>query len=118
VRQLIGEEIAEVNASLPDAARIRRYLLLNKEFDADDNEITRTRKIRRRFVAEKYAAAIAALYGEAEDVELTTEITYEDGRTGKLKVRLKIADVPDTPPAAEVAAHVAPAAPVREAVHA
>ncbi|MBV8934434.1 MAG: AMP-binding protein, partial [Alphaproteobacteria bacterium] len=62
VRRLIGEEIAEVNASLPDAARIRRFLLLNKEFDADDNEITRTRKIRRRFVAEKYAAIVEAFY--------------------------------------------------------
>ena len=118
VRALIADEIRTCNATLPPSGRIRRFLLVNKEFDADDNEITRTRKIRRRFVAEKYAAAIAALYGEAEDVELTTEITYEDGRTGKLRVRLKIADVPDTPPAAEVAAHVAPAAPVREAVHA
>ncbi len=62
VRRLIGEEIAEVNASLPAAARIRRFLLLNKEFDADDNEITRTRKVRRRFVAEKYAALIEAFY--------------------------------------------------------
>jgi long-chain acyl-CoA synthetase len=91
---------------------------VNKEFDADDNEITRTRKIRRRFVAEKYAAAVSALYTEAEDVELTTEITYEDGRTGQLKVRLKIADVPDAPAVPEVAAGAAPAAPVREAVHA
>jgi long-chain acyl-CoA synthetase len=69
-------------------------------------------------VAEKYAAAVAALYGEAEDVELTTEITYEDGRTGKLKVRLKIADVPDEPGSANAAASRAPAAPAREAVHA
>jgi len=55
VRRLIGTAIAEVNTSLPAAARINRFLLLNKEFDADDNEITRTRKVRRRFVAEKYA---------------------------------------------------------------
>ena len=60
--------------------RIRRFLLLNKEFDADDNEITRTRKIRRRFVAEKYAAVVEAFYGDGDAVELTTEITYEDGR--------------------------------------
>ncbi|MBV9199111.1 MAG: AMP-binding protein, partial [Alphaproteobacteria bacterium] len=80
VRRLIGEEIAEVNASLPNAARIRRFLLLNKEFDADDNEITRTRKIRRRFVAEKYAAIVEAFYRGDREVEVTTEITYEDGR--------------------------------------
>jgi long-chain acyl-CoA synthetase len=118
VRALVGEEIRTCNATLPASGRIRRFLLVNKEFDADDNEITRTRKIRRRFVAEKYAAAIAALYGEVEDVELTTEITYEDGRTGKLKVRLKIADVPDAAPAPDVAARAAPAAPAREPVHA
>src|SRR5262249_15188125 len=117
VRALIAEEIRICNATLPPSARIRRFLLVNKEFDADDNEITRTRKIRRHFVAEKYAAAIAALYSEAEEVELITEITYEDGRTGKLKVRLKIADVPDAPAAPEVSEHAVPA-PAREPVHA
>ena len=118
VRALIAEEIRTCNATLQPSGRIRRFLLVNKEFDADDNEITRTRKIRRRFVAEKYAAAVAALYGEAEDVELTTEITYEDGRTGKLKVRLKIADVPDEADIDKAAAPAAPAAPAREPVHA
>jgi long-chain acyl-CoA synthetase len=118
VRALIGEEIRICNTTLPPSGRIRRFLLVNKEFDADDNEITRTRKIRRRFVAEKYAVAVTALYTEAEDVELTTEITYEDGRTGKLEVRLKIADVPDAPAVPDVAGGAAPAAPVREAVHA
>jgi len=115
VRALIAEEIRTCNATLQPSGRIRRFLLVNKEFDADDNEITRTRKIRRRFVAEKYAAAVAALYGEAEDVELTTEITYEDGRTGKLKVCLKIASVPDIP---DIGKTAAPAAPAREPVHA
>jgi long-chain acyl-CoA synthetase len=93
VRRLIGEEIAEVNASLPDAARIRRFLLLNKEFDADDNEITRTRKIRRRFVADKYAAAVEAFYRGDSEVEVTTEITYEDGRKGTLTSTIAIGDV-------------------------
>jgi long-chain acyl-CoA synthetase len=84
VRRLIAKAIAEVNASLPAAARIHRFLLLNKEFDADDNEITRTRKIRRRFVAEKYAAVIDAFYSGEAEVEVTTEITYEDGRKATL----------------------------------
>ena len=118
VRTLVGEEIRTCNATLQPSGRIRRFLLVNKEFDADDNEITRTRKIRRRFVAEKYAAAVAALYGDADDVELTTEITYEDGRTGKLKVRLKIAGVPDVSEIGKAAAPSAPAAPGREPVHA
>ena len=63
-RELIREEIAKCNASLPECS-IKRFLLLNKEFDADDAEITRTRKVRRGFVAEKYAAVIDALYGGA-----------------------------------------------------
>jgi long-chain acyl-CoA synthetase len=96
VRRLIGEEIVEVNASLPDAARIRRFLLLNKEFDADDNEITRTRKIRRRFVSEKYAAIVAAFYRGDQEVEVTTEITYEDGRKAKLTSTIAIDDVFET----------------------
>ena len=80
VRGLIREEIRKCNAGLPEATRIRRFLVLNKEFDADDDEITRTRKIRRGFVAEKYAAVVDALYAGAAEVELSAEITYEDGR--------------------------------------
>ncbi len=93
VRRLIAEEITEVNASLPAAARIRRFLLMNKEFDADDNEITRTRKIRRRFVAEKYASLIEAFYRGEQEVELSTEITYEDGRNATLTSTIVIEDV-------------------------
>jgi len=93
VRRLIGEEIVEINASLPAPARIHRFLLLNKEFDADDNEITRTRKIRRRFVAEKYGAVVEALYGGDREVDLTTEITYEDGRKANLTSKIAIDDV-------------------------
>jgi long-chain acyl-CoA synthetase len=106
VRRLIAEEIAEVNASLPAAARLRRFVLLNKEFDADDNEITRTRKIRRRFVTEKYAAVIDAFYSGEAEVEVTTEITYEDGRKATLTSTIVIEDV------------LAPAAPAREPAYA
>ena len=84
VRELIRDEIRRSNASLPAASRIGRFMLLNKEFDPDDNEITRTRKIRRRFVAEKYAAVVEALYNGARQVDLATEITYEDGRKATL----------------------------------
>ena len=93
VRRLIAEEIAEVNASLPAAARLRRFVLLNKEFDADDNEITRTRKIRRRFVAEKYAAVVEAFYRGDSEVEVMTEITYEDGRKATLTSTIAIEDI-------------------------
>jgi long-chain acyl-CoA synthetase len=93
VGRLIAAEIAEVNASLPAAARLRRFVLLNKEFDADDNEITRTRKIRRRFVTEKYAAVIDAFYSGDSEVEITTEITYEDGRKATLTSTIVIEDI-------------------------
>ena len=65
VAGLIGEEIAKINATLPDVQQVQRFLLLNKELEADDAEMTRTRKVRRRFVAEKYAAVIDAFYGGA-----------------------------------------------------
>jgi long-chain acyl-CoA synthetase len=78
---------------LPAAARLRRFVLLNKEFDADDNEITRTRKIRRRFVAEKYAAVVDAFYRGDGKVEVTTEITYEDGRKATLTSTIPIEDI-------------------------
>ena len=90
---LIRDEIRKCNAGLPEATRIRRFLVLNKEFDADDDEITRTRKIRRRFVTEKYAAVLLAFYSGDEAVELSTEITYEDGRKALLQSRLAIGDV-------------------------
>ncbi|MGH6816702.1 MAG: AMP-binding protein [Hyphomicrobiaceae bacterium] len=80
VAKLMIEEVAKVNASLPDAAKVRRILLLNKELEADDAEMTRTRKIRRSFVTHKYAKAIEAFYGGADAVDLTVEITFEDGR--------------------------------------
>jgi long-chain acyl-CoA synthetase len=104
VRELIGEEIRKCNAGLPPATRIRRFLVLNKEFDADDDEITRTRKIRRRFVTEKYAAVLDAFYSGESEVELSTEITFEDGRKSVLQSRLAIGDVDEPSPPAAAAA--------------
>jgi long-chain acyl-CoA synthetase len=93
VAGLIREEIRKCNGMLPEAVQIKRFLVLNKEFDADDDEITRTRKIRRGFVAEKYASVIDALYGGRGEVELSAEITYEDGRKTIMRSNLAIADV-------------------------
>ena len=93
VVDLVRDEIRKCNAMLPEATQIHRFLVLNKEFDADDDEITRTRKIRRGFVAEKYAAVIDALYGGENTVELAAEITYEDGRKAMMRSTLAIADV-------------------------
>ena len=101
IRDLIREEIAKGNATLPESTRIRRFLLLTKDLEADDAEMTRTRKVRRRFVAEKYATVIDAFYTGGTEVELSTLITYEDGRQATIQSRVSIADVE-----AETLAHV------------
>jgi len=93
VRALIGGEIRKCNASLPQAAQVRRFLLLVKDLEADDAEITRTRKLRRRFIAEKYAPVIEAFYSGKNGVDLTTEITYEDGRKAKISSSVVIENV-------------------------
>jgi long-chain acyl-CoA synthetase len=97
IRELIRSEIAKGNATLPDSTRIRRFLLLTKDLEADDAEMTRTRKVRRRFIFEKYAPVIDAFYGGAEEVELSTAITYEDGRQSTIQSRVRIADVEGIP---------------------
>jgi long-chain acyl-CoA synthetase len=93
VAAMIGEEIARANASLPDVQQVKRFLLLNKELEADDAEMTRTRKVRRRFVAEKYAKVIDGFYGGAKDVQVTMEITFEDGRKSSLTSEIAIHDL-------------------------
>jgi len=79
VRALVAEEIRRINLSLPEVSRVKRFLLLTKDLDADDNEITRTRKLRRNFIAEKYAPVIAALYAGDKEVDLKLDVTFEDG---------------------------------------
>jgi long-chain acyl-CoA synthetase len=93
VQGLVRDEILKCNETLPEASRVRRFLLLTKDLDADDAEITRTRKVRRRYVAEKYADVIDAFYSGRDQVELTTSITYEDGRTATMQSRVRIEDV-------------------------
>jgi long-chain acyl-CoA synthetase len=93
VRGLIRDEIRRGNETLPDAQKVRRFLLLTKDLEADDAEMTRTRKVRRRHVAEKYAPVIEAFYTGRDTVELSTAITYEDGRQGTLQSTVHIEDV-------------------------
>lgn len=82
---LIAAELEKCNATLPERQRVRRFLLMAKELEADDAEMTRTRKVRRGFVAEKYATVIEALYSGAESVETMVEITFEDGRKANVR---------------------------------
>ncbi len=93
VYALVLREVHRVNRDLPASTRIWRYALLHKELDPDDEEITRTRKVRRRVIAEKYAAFIEAFYDGQTEVEVTTAITYEDGRQGAIQARVRIADI-------------------------
>jgi long-chain acyl-CoA synthetase len=93
VREMIRDEIRRGNETLPEGTRIRRFLLLTKDLEADDAEITRTRKVRRRYVADKYATVIDALYGGVAEAELSTGITYEDGRQAIIQSRVRIEDV-------------------------
>ncbi len=93
VAQLIIDEAHKINATLPGSIRVARLVLLNKELDADDAEITRTRKVRRAFVAEKYAALIAAFYDGGTEARVTMQITFEDGRKSAMTTTLKIHDV-------------------------
>jgi long-chain acyl-CoA synthetase len=93
VREMIRDEIRRGNETLPEATRIRRFLLLTKDLEADDAEVTRTRKVRRRYVADKYATVIDALYSGASETALSTSITYEDGRQATIQSRVRIEDV-------------------------
>jgi long-chain acyl-CoA synthetase len=97
VYEMIQKHVEEVNESVAQdpmlsGCQIHRFLILHKELDADDGEMTRTRKVRRNIVAEKFADLIAALYDGRDSVYTETEVTYEDGRKGAIKATLKLAD--------------------------
>jgi long-chain acyl-CoA synthetase len=78
-------------------AQIHRFLILPKELDADDGEITRTQKVRRGFIADRYASLVDGLYGDATEADISTEVTFEDGRRGVIAARVKIRDVETIP---------------------
>jgi len=105
VYDLIRECIEKVNAELVSdpmmsGSQVRRFLILHKELDADDGELTRTRKVRRKFVAERYEVLIDALYSDRKNQYIETEVKYEDGRQGKIAADLRIEDCKTFPPQA------------------
>jgi long-chain acyl-CoA synthetase len=81
-------------------SQIRRFLILHKELDADDGELTRTQKVRRTFIADRYAPLIAALYDGSKQCRIETEVTFEDGRKGTIGGDVRIADMKAYPAAA------------------
>jgi len=91
VAHLIRSDVARVNRTLPPVSQVRKYALLHKEFDADEEDLTRTRKLKRGSLTKRYASLVEALYdGHKDEVEVEAEITYQDGRKALLKTGLKI----------------------------
>lgn len=109
VLDTIQAHVEEVNASVAQdemlsGCQVHRFLVLHKELDADDGEMTRTRKVRRRIVEEKFSDLIDALYSGKSEQYTETEVTYEDGRKGAIKATLSIRDAKVVPTTSKVAA--------------
>lgn len=95
VYELIAQEARDANKTLPKAARVKRFVMLHKELDADDEEMTRTRKIRRTFVENRYSSLVEALYGASERVDVETDIKYRDGTDFHMKTSVQVKEVPE-----------------------
>ncbi|MEM6678977.1 MAG: AMP-binding protein [Pseudomonadota bacterium] len=105
---MVGEHLRETNQALAhdtmlSHCQISRFLVLHKELDADDGELTRTRKVRRKTIGEKFEDLVDALYGGKDEIHTSTEVTYEDGRKGAISATLKISDVETFPTAVSAA---------------
>jgi long-chain acyl-CoA synthetase len=90
VYDLIEKDVIRVNATLPENARVQRFTLLHKEFDADEGELTKTRKLRRAFLENRYTDLIEAAFGGRDRIDIEAEVKYRDGRTGTVRTDLKI----------------------------
>jgi long-chain acyl-CoA synthetase len=93
VADLVQKDLLRVNSYLPEASRVKKFVLLHKEFDADEAELTRTRKLRRDFVEQRYKDLIDAMYGERKNVVVEAPITYRDGRKGVVKTAINVRQV-------------------------
>jgi long-chain acyl-CoA synthetase len=87
----LSEEIEKVNSTLPSAQKINKFILLYKELDADDGELTRTRKVRRTVIADKYGDIIESIYNNKNMVDIDTMITFQDGTSSRIQTQLKVA---------------------------
>jgi len=108
VRELIRECVEKVNADLAQEekladSQIRRFIILHKELDADDGELTRTSKVRRGFIGEKYGPLVEAIYGGRDEQFIETQVKFEDGRVGKVSATLRIMDAKTFPAARKAA---------------
>ncbi len=92
---LVMKDLIRVNSYLPEASRVQRFVLMHKEFDPDEAELTRTRKLRREHMEQRYKSLIDALYGGEESVKVEAPVTYRDGRTGMVTTAIKIRSISD-----------------------
>lgn len=95
VYDLIANEVAQANKTLPKAARVTKFVMLHKELDADDDEMTRTRKVKRWFVEERYSQLVEALYGESDTLDVSSDIKYQDGTGFRMETTVQIRSVPE-----------------------
>ena len=93
VYELVRRDIERINRTLPPGSRVRRYVNLHKEFDPDEAELTRTRKLRRGFMEERYSELIDAIYSDKSEVPVIAQVKYRDGRIGTIKTTIKIMKV-------------------------
>lgn len=103
VRDIVRAEVEKVNASLPEAQRIRRFVLLYKELDADDGELTRTRKVRRNVINERYAEIIDGLYAGRARIPVDATISFQDGSKTRIKTEVEVVDLLPEPTLARAA---------------
>jgi len=89
----IAHEIAQVNSRLPGNAKVQRFANLPKPLDADEGELTRTRKLKREFIEERYRALVDGLYDGASVVDVAIPVKYQDGRSGVLRAAVTVSDV-------------------------
>lgn len=97
IRALVRDEIARINALLPPASRVVRFANFPKELDADEGELTRTRKLRREFLEQRYKPLIDGLYAGAAEIDCSIAVTYQDGRQGVLRARVAVTDIESKP---------------------
>lgn len=90
VANLVAKDIRRVNEGFPEETRVKKFVLLHKEFDPDEEELTRTRKIRRGFMEDRYRELVAAIYDGSPGVDIETKVKYRDGREATLKTHISI----------------------------
>jgi len=93
VADLVQKDLVRVNSYLPEPARVRKFVLMHKEFDPDEAELTRTRKLRREFMEERYKDLIDTMYREDKEIHVKAPVTYRDGRKGVVTTTIKVRDI-------------------------